>query len=201
MVKATLYEYGRIATLAAQLEKAGIAPEIIAQIMQDGEDIGRGTAPEAKAAWMREAMLRMDRLLDRETRYAVRESCACCLGGKRGELSKAIAKNFATIEERVAAANETRFVFGNSVTQEADGSFIVHFGRDGEEHYRCACLPKAQEPLSITHCYCCGGHVKHHLQNALGHPLKVQVLSSALSSGGKRPCTFRLTLVEQPAAV
>jgi hypothetical protein len=200
MVKSTRYAYGRIAILAAQLEEAGLAPEIIAQIMEGGEGIRQSTAPDAKAAWMREAMQRMDRLLDRETRYAVRQNCACCLGGKRAELSKAIAKKFATLEERVAAANETRLVFGNGVTKEDDGSVTVRFAAEGQGPYRCACLPKAEEPLSITYCYCCGGHVKHHLQNALGRPLKVEVRASALSSGGKRPCTFRLTFADQPPA-
>jgi hypothetical protein len=188
------YEYGKIGVLAENLEKAGVAPEIIAQIMEGGADIRQSMTPEKKAGWLREAMQRMNQLLDRETRQAVREGCACCLGGKREKLSKAIAKQHETLEERIKAANETKFVFGHSVTLQEDGRVLVSFFPEGREHYRCACLGDVKEPLPITYCYCCGGHVKHHLQNALGREMSVTVRSSALSSGGKHPCTFLFTL-------
>ncbi len=41
----------------------------------------------------------------------------------------------------------------------------------------------------------CGGHVKHHLQIALGRDVESAVRSSALSSGGKRPCAFSFRFV------
>ena len=188
------YEYGRIAKLAESLEKAHISPETIAQILAGGEAIRQSTSPEDKAEWFNGAMQRMNRLLDRETRCAVREACACCLGGKRLKLSKEIAKQHETLEERVAAANETKFVFGHSVMLQDDGRVLVCFAPDGLEHYGCVCLPKAREPLPVTYCYCCEGHVKHHLQIALGRNLSGIVRSSALSSGGTKPCTFLFTV-------
>jgi hypothetical protein len=188
------YEYGRIARLAESLAEAQIAPEIAAEILAGGEAIRQSTSPEAKADWFNAAMQRMNRLLDRETRCAVREACACCLGGKRLKLSQGIARQYATLEERVAAANETRFVFGHSVTLQEDGRVLVCFAPEGQEHYRCVCLPKAREPLPVTYCYCCEGHVKHHLQAALGRKLAGVVRSSALSSGGAKPCTFLFTI-------
>jgi hypothetical protein len=187
------YEYGRIGVLEQNLEKAGIAPEIIEQIMAGGDTIRKGDTPAKKAAWLRDAMFRMDRLLDSDTRHAVRENCACSLGGQRLKTVKAIAKNFTTFEERVQAANEARGVFGHSVTVQNDGKILVSFAPEGQPGYRCYCLPKAEKPLSITYCYCCGGHVKHHLQIALGSELELKVRSSALSSGGKRPCSFLFT--------
>lgn len=188
------YEYGRIAKLAEQLEAAGIPREITDQIMEGGDAVRRSTRPEEKAQWMREAMRRMDRLLDKETRYGVREGCACCLGGKRLKISKQIARENETLEDRIGAANEAKFVFGHSVTMQEDGRILVCFSPEGQSEYRCVCLPKAQKPLPITYCYCCGGHVKHHLQIALGRELVCKVRSSALSSGGKRPCTFLFTV-------
>ena len=71
---------------------------------------------------------------------------------------------------------------------------LVCFAPEGQEHYRCVCLPKAREPLPVTYCYCCEGHVKHHLQAALGRKLAGVVRSSALSSGGAKPCTFLFTI-------
>jgi hypothetical protein len=189
------YAYGRIERLAESLGKFDIAPEIRAEILQGGEEILSGTPPVKKADWMREAMLRMNRLLDLPTRQAVREGCACCLGGKRLKLAQEIAAAHATLEERIAAANQARFVFGHSVTQPDAGHVLVAFAPDGQEGYRCVCLPQAREPLPVTYCYCCGGHVRHHLETALGQKLgQLTVLSSPLSTGGKKPCKFLFSL-------
>jgi hypothetical protein len=188
------YEYHRIGELARQLEVARVDGKIIDRIMEGGENILRKTSPEKKADWMREAMFRMNKLLDLPTRKAVRESCACSLGGKRLKISKGIAGENITLEERVKAANEVKYV-GNIAMME-NGEILVRFFPEGLDHYRCVCLPKAKEPLPITYCYCCGGHVKHHLQIALGQELDCTTRSSALSSGGKKPCTFSFKIKE-----
>lgn len=189
------YEYHRITDLALNLERVGIDPVITAQILEGGEDIKKKTSSEQKAAWMKSAMHRMDQLLDAPTRHAVREACACCLGGERLKRVQEIDKRGGSLQERVAAMNETKIV-GHSAALQDDGSVLVQFFPDGRESYRCVCLPKAQEAISVTYCYCCGGHIKHHMQIALGRKLSVKVRSSALSSGGKLPCSFILTPVE-----
>ncbi len=194
------YEYARIRVLAQSMAESGIDPGTAARILEGGELVRRGTKPEGKADWMRAAMRRMDALLDTQTRRRVRERCACCLGGKRLEISKSIARENASLDERIRAANGAKLVFGHSVTREADGGVVVRFRPEGEASYACVCLPQAKAPLPITYCYCCGGHVKHHLQTALGRKLECTVLSSALASGGKRPCAFRFRLVEQAAS-
>ncbi|MHB1293782.1 MAG: hypothetical protein ACYC4R_02185 [Anaerolineae bacterium] len=183
------YEFGRIARLGQALERAGVAPEVIAEIMAGGETVLRSTPPAQKADWMRDAMLRMDRLLDLETRRSVREGCACCLGGKRLALDKAIARQGGSLEERLRAFNEWS-------TMEEDGTMVVRFAQAGLPHYRCSCMQEATEPLSITYCMCCGGHIKHHLQIALGRTLTCEARSSALSSGGSKNCIFALRLAD-----
>ncbi len=191
------YEYGRIGKLAEQLEVAKVDQEKIDQIMEGGEDILRKTSPEKKADWLREAMFRMNRLLDMPTRKVVREGCACCLGGQRLEISKGIARDNTDLEKRISAAGKAHFVFGDSVKRLADGDVQVRFFPEGLEHYRCACLPQATKPLPITYCYCCGGHVKHHLQIVLRHKLDCTTEHTALSSGGKKPCTFRFRVINE----
>ena len=186
----------RVKKLAQELTKANVPAEVFELIMAGGAEVHKKAKPEAKAAWLSGAMGRLDDLLDAETRHAVREGCACCLGGKRLEISKGIAKQHATLEGRIAAANEARFVFGHSVTMQDDGQILVRFGPDGEATFSCPCLKKAEGRLSITYCYCCGGHVKHHLQTALDRKLKVQVRSSVLSSGGTRNCSFLFSFAD-----
>ena len=190
------FEYGRIEKLAQSLDCMGVDGTVAEQILEGGETIRAGTSPENKAEWLRGAMQRMDRLLGPQARHAARERCACCLGGEREKLVKAIARRGGSLAERVEAANQTRLVFGDSVTLQADGTILVQFEQEGLDHYQCPCLPKAPEPLPVTYCYCCGGHVKHHLQIATGRKLEVTVLASVLSSGWKKPCTFSLRVME-----
>jgi hypothetical protein len=190
------YEDGRVRRLAERLDKAGVAENLTQQIMLGGDGIVKTAKPELKAAWLKSAMARMDDLLDEQTRHEVREACACCLGGKRQEISRSIARQHDTLEARIQAANEARFVFGHSVSMTDDGRVLVRFMSEGQPSYRCVCLPKVELPVSVTYCYCCGGHAKHHLQNALGRKLTCEVRSSALASGGTRPCTFLFSFAE-----
>ncbi len=188
------YEYGRINTLAEKLAEAGIGPAVIEKIMEGGEAILSKTTPEKKADWMREAMKRMNRLLDPETRQSVRENCACCIGGQRLKLSKEIAAKYSSLEDRIKATSKVPLTFANGATME-NGKIVIRFYPEGQDHYRCVCLPQAKESLPITYCYCCGGHMKHHLQIALGVELSCKARSSALSSGGKKGCVFEYIIV------
>lgn len=190
-----IYEYGRIEQLYNKLVEYGVAEDVINEIVEGGEAIKKTAKPEKKAEWFKNAMDRMDRLLPEKERLEIRENCACSLGGKRLQLSRQIAKDYDSIEDRIIAANKTGYVFGKGVKQEADGTLTVSFFEDNQEEYQCVCLRKASTPISETYCYCCGGHIKHHLQIALGHTLSCKLISSALSSGGKKNCKFSYTIL------
>lgn len=187
------YPNGRVRVLARQLKAADVPDEARKAILAGGDKLGAKTRPGQKQRWFAGAIERIDALLDEPTRHAVMERCACCLGGRRLELSRAIARDHETLDERVAAANATPFVFGHSVEHVAVDRFVVRFSPEDLERYHCVCLRGAEGTVSSTYCYCCGGHIKHHLQHALGLKLKVEVLSSALSSGGESGCAFELT--------
>jgi hypothetical protein len=186
------YEYARIKMLAEGLAGVAVPENIAAQILEGGEAIVRATSSTERANWLRGAMERMDSLLDERTRRAVREACACCLGGERLKLSRAIAKNHATLPDRIAAANDVHYVFGHSVTAERDGRLLVLF----RPEHKCFCIHEPDQRMSETYCYCCGGHIKHHLQIALGVKLECEVRSSARASEGKEPCSFLYTILD-----
>jgi hypothetical protein len=188
------YEYQRIERLAKRLEEVKVKPEVIEQIMEGGKDILRKTSPEKKAEWMRGAMVRMNKLLPMTIRKTVREGCACCLGGKRLKISNTIASENSKLEERIKAANAANYV--GSITLQANGEIVARFTLQKQPPYRCYCLPQARKPLPITYCFCCGGHVKHHLQIALGRELDCTTISSALSSRWQKPCTFSFRIKE-----
>ena len=50
--------------------------------------------------------------------------------------------------------------------------------------------------MSKTYCYCCGGHIKHHLETILGKKLNVEIINSALMSMGEKSCKFILSELE-----
>jgi hypothetical protein len=184
------YENRLIQRLSTQLEKAGIKQETINEIMEGGETISRKAHARKKADWMREAMLRMNSLLDLKTRKAVREACACRLIGRPLKASQAIARRNKSLADRIKAADESFSVFGGCVKMRANGEVLVRFSPEGLDHYRCPCLPGADKSLSVTYCFCCGGHIKYHFQISLGRKLDYDISSTALTSGGKFPCAF-----------
>jgi hypothetical protein len=189
------YRYHLIGKLAKRLKIAEIDNEIIDQIMEGGKEIRKKPSLEEKTDWFRGAMAKMDKLLDIETRKTVREGCACYLGGQQARAAKKIAQECESLEERIKAVNDLKYICG-SVTMKPNGDIIACGDTHTRYFRKCVCLPEAKAPLSITYCYCCGGHVKHHLQTALGRKLDGTVIASSLSSGGKKPCTFRFRIME-----
>jgi hypothetical protein len=190
------YEYDRIAVLATQLGKAGIKRENFDKIMEGGENILRKTSPSEKADWLRKAMVRLNRFLDLKTRKAVREGGACRMTGRPLKASQAIASKNQSLEDRIKAANKAIAVYGGCVRMQENGEVLMRFSSEGLDHYRCPCLPGADKTLPVTYYFCCGGHVKYHLQIQLGRELDYTIQSAALSSGGKLPCTFSLRIRE-----
>lgn len=184
----------RIAKLAEQLEVAQIDRDIIRQIMEGGEAFGKSAGSAEIAEWFRGAMIRMNKLLDMAKRKAVREGCACHLTGQKLRICEKIVRENKSLEERIKAVNAKNYICG-TLTMNDNGE-IIACARPDDRYYRhCVCLPKAQKPLSITYCYCCGGHIKYHLQIALGHKLDGGVVTSPLSTGGKSPCTFSFRIL------
>ncbi len=71
---------------------------------------------------------------------AVRERCACCLRGKRLELSSGIARDHQTLKARIAAANETTLVFGSNAWLTGEGKVRVCFWPpEAQGPFRCPC--------------------------------------------------------------
>lgn len=179
--------FGRIRDLGANLEKAGVAAQTRNKIMEGSESIFNTLNPKVKAAWLADAMDRMDELLPEEVRFKVREGCACCTGGKRLETMKNIAKMNLTLEDAVKEIDKSK-IFGFMVELEGN-RMNVNFGVG-----QCVCSPKfAGRKVSQTYCHCCKGHVLRLTEVALKRkPLTGDVVGSACSGTG--PCRFTVHL-------
>jgi hypothetical protein len=161
--------------------------------MQSGEQIKKTSKKEEKAEWFFHAMKTMDKLLDDDTKKQVRGDCACCLGGKRENLCKMVRKEYQTPEERIHVINETHYVFGHEIKIIGAGKYEVIFFDEKSPAKKCSCLKVIMDKeMSKTYCYCCGNHIKHHLETVLGKKLNVELVTSALSSKGKNSCRFVL---------
>ena len=189
------YPYGKIDRLSVSLVNNKVEKGIYDKIMKGGECIRQLNTNAEKSRWLLEAMKVMDANLEPTLKCKVREECACCLTGQRQIITKKIHTTYKTVNNRIDAANEAKYVFGNGVKEIGKGKYEVSFFKEEDMNKQCPCIKDLDDTMSITYCYCCGGHVKHHLQNVLGVPLNVKVVSSVLSSKGKKSCTFELTEV------
>ena len=186
-----------IAMLDKFLVKNDVDEKIRQKIVKHGENIKIANKPEIIAEACFNAMTVMDELLDEKTKMKVREDCACCLGGEQHKKCKEVNKNYESIEERIKAINETNSGFGYGYKIIEKGKYEITFYDESSPYYRkCVCLGMRLNSInkkwSKTWCYCCGGHVKHHLQTILGKKVNVKILSSALTSIGKKGCHFEL---------
>ncbi|MCL5997324.1 MAG: DUF6144 family protein [Chloroflexi bacterium] len=183
----------------AALQECQVDPDVTAEIMGGYESITDKAKKEDRAAFFVQAMQRMDARLDAETCHAIRDACACSKGGWRLKAVQKLAREYADrgLEEKLQALGQVRYM-GKPVLNE-DGTITAGIGDEGG--FECPCPvfngSKVQGPVSITYCYCCAGHFRHHYQIALGKTLKTRaVLSSALESGRTRPCRFVYEIVD-----
>lgn len=172
---------------------------VIAQIMEGYEQITDKAPKEKRAAFFIQAVRRMDELLETEMCHQIRDSCACSKEGYRLKAVQKLAKEYEsrTLEEKIHALNQVTHM-GHPILNDG-GTITAHIGEEGGFPCPCSVFDRLElhEPVSVTYCYCCGGHFRFHYQIALGKKLVTKsVESSALESQGKRPCRFIYEIVD-----
>jgi hypothetical protein len=189
------YKYGKINELNNNLSENGVDETVRKRIMESGELVKNSDSFEEKAAWFYNAMNVMDELIaDNNLKQNIREGCACVLGGWRHKFFKEVNKKYSTTEERIKAVNDEHHILGHEIKIEGKGRYIIYFWEEPLTEPKCSCFGKIKfdKEWSETYCYCCGGHVKHHLQTVLGKKVKVKIVSSLLCSQGEKNCIFEL---------
>ncbi len=178
------------------LEERHIDAAVVAEIMRGYEDINDRSTQQPE--FFARAMKVMDERLDFQTRYEIRDACACSKHTWRKTAVQRIARELKgrSLEERLAALGQVKYM-GNPVLN-ADGTITGGVGTEGGFDCPCPAFKgwKYEEPVSPTYCLCCGGHFRYHYQIALGVKLRtVAVLSSALASQRREPCRFVFEMV------
>ena len=175
--------------LKTSMEKQKIPPEMMAQFdfAADSND------PRAVIA----EISKMDGLLTKEQRLAVMERLGCCKTPRVTAPFKEFGRKYAdkTVEEKLKLFDELKTGHKPPCHLNPDGTLSIYW--DGK--CPCGLINKLPQPVdvTITYCGCCGGHVRHTLQYALGVRLRLKdIVSSAISSQGEKRCEFLFEIVK-----
>jgi len=169
--------------LRESLSDAGVPPETSRLIMAGCERLRSGATPEQKATWYRGATKRMDELLDEGTRIRAREMCACSLTPFRLKPMERLRKANPKLDDFLAAVQKSRLM-GAEVKRRRNK---VHI-RFGTQWCVCHAIRASKEPVSVTYCHCCKGHLMGLLQAAFGEPVKMDIIETHISGG--KDCRF-----------
>lgn len=174
-----------------------IAGEAIqTQIMVGSEQIAVASNAEV-AAWLKEAVRRLDVLVDEPTRVQIMTQMGCNCAAKNGgfvEKAWAKRKGFETLDAFIAA-EEQNPTWGTRLTREGD---IVYQFYTPRASFKCRCycelwhgLPDG-ETVSSTWGQCSKGFVATLWEGYVGHFVKVELVNCALSGGEE--CRFAIHL-------
>ena len=148
----------------------------------------------------------MDELLTEEQCLSIMEEQGCGKAGKGNEASLSFGRSHSgkSVEERIDLLDGVTVHPNVPRRLNEDGTLSVFWEIGEKDHYQCVCygykrLLKDQPQtgnVPKTYCGCCGGHIRHHYQNILGVKLRLkEVVSSPISSGGKKRCEFLFEIV------
>ena len=184
-----LKRWWMIDKLSDSLEKVKIDKKFCDRILKGWDQLPQKPKPAERAVWMKKVMDRMDSLLEEEIRFKIREDCACCISrsSKRIKTMKKLIKENPDLDSFVVAVQDSGFL--GAKVERKENSIYATFGVG---HCVCTGINAAKEPVSITYCHCCKGHVMKLLEAAFERPLRGEVLTSCIS--GSDDCSFAIHL-------
>jgi len=168
------------------------------KVMEGSEKIARSSNKEKVALWMKEAVDRLDACADPEKCKEILGACGhSCIAHNKG-LANGL-KN-----RRLKHKTEEEFLKAeikkpvNGIRLELNGKTLVQYytPHSYSTPRRCFCglmnaLPEGTN-MSPTYCQCSRGFVEKYWEGALGRPVKVEVVETALS--GADECKFIIQL-------
>lgn len=168
------------------------------KVMERGEKITAKSSKAEIAEWVKGAMDRLDALVDERVRAEIMENC----GYKCSEVNSRVIEGAKTrrkrckSEEEFLEAEQQRPLRGTRLVREGNVLYQFYTPRTYAKSLRCHCgllrgLP-ADETISRTYCHCSKGFAKRLWEGALGRPVRVELIYSAVS--GADECKFAVHL-------
>jgi len=166
------------------------------KVMEGSEEITEKTDKRKIAEWVKDAMGKLDALVDEKTRVQIMENCGynCAEVNRRViERAKVRRKKFKSIDEFLEA-EERKPMVGTRLAREGKILYQFYTPRAFTRPMRCYCallrgLPD-NEKVSATYCHCSKGFVKKFWENILERPVKVELMQSAVN--GDSECKFAI---------
>lgn len=186
-------DVGMIREFGEQVSR--IAGESVAsKVMEGSDEITEKNSKEKIASWVREAMGRLDGLLDEKTKIRIMENCGvnCAEVNNRViERAKARRKKYGSLD-KFLEAEQKRPMKGTKLIRTGDTLIQTYTPQSFTRPMRCYCsllraLPE-NETVSLIYCHCSKGFVKKYWETILEKPVEVELVQSAVS--GAKECKF-----------
>ncbi len=171
---------------------------VTSKIMENSEQITEKTDKKKIAEWTKNAVEKLDALVDEKTKVQVMQNCGYnCAEKNHKMIERAVArrKKYASVDDFLAAEQQ-KPMRGTKVEREGNTIYQYYTPKTFTRPMRCYCslfrgLP-ADEKVSLTFCNCSKGFVEKYWQAILQKPVKVDLLQSAISEAEE--CKFAIHL-------
>ena len=172
--------------------------EVSKKVMKGSEDITEKTDKKKTALWTKDAMERLDSLVDEKTKIQIMNNCGSnCAEINKRVIQKAVErrKKFSAIDDFLKAEQENPQK-GTKIIREGNQLFHIYTPQAFTHPMRCYCgliraLPK-DVTMSKTYCHCSEGFIKKYWESILEKPVNVTLIESAIS--GASECKFAVQL-------
>ena len=172
--------------------------EIAKKVMEGSDDITEKIDKKKMALWTKDAMDRLDALVDEKTRIQIMNHCGSnCAEINKRVIQKALErrKKFPTFEGFLKAEIE-KPQKGTKIQYEGNQLFHIYTPQAFTHPMRCYCgliraLPKDFN-MSKTYCHCSEGFIKKYWESITGKTVNVTLIESAIS--GASQCKFAVQL-------
>jgi predicted hydrocarbon binding protein len=162
--------------------KAHAGDEKVFKLMESCGAEPKSASPTKKAAYVKCLMDNFDKQFPQDVRTKVMEECGRkCISASTVEKAKKIGQNSKTLEELVGELNKSH-IGGGHLRLEGNQ---IHASYD-----RCYCgsVKQTKERFSPTYCNCSRGWYLELFEQAMGKPVKVDMLESVVQ--GAKTCKF-----------
>ncbi len=175
------------------------------EVMEGSERLVSSSTDREFTQWMREAVGRLDGLVDETTRNRIMRHCGHNCSQEYQEVIQFAKDRFqqsGDLNEFLESESRRRFP-GTRLWREGDVIYQVYEPGSFVEPMRCYCcilrnLP-SDERISMTYCRCSEGFLKSYWEEVLGRPVRVEILESVVSGGKQCRFAIHLPTVEEPA--
>lgn len=169
-------------------------------VMEGSEELESSSKGEKFAEWVREAMTKLDDLVDQSTRDRIMQNCGRNCSLEYGEVIQCARERFRQRRNLDDYLNSEMRMHRQRIRLKREGDILyqVYEPRSGAKGARCFCsllrnLPQDQS-ISLTYCHCSKGFVRNYWEQVFGKPVKVEILESVISGG--KECRFAIYLPE-----